>query len=297
MHRVFTSIALAILALLSCISMAAEGYSWKAKWISKEQCTSEANTWLAFRKDVHLDKVPRSIVAHIAADSKYWMWINDEMVVFEGGLKRGPAPGDGYYDEVEIAPYLKPGTNRISILLWYFGRAGFSHMSSGIAAMIFDARAEGIEILSDKDWGCEIHSGYGTAHCPATNYRLPESSVSYDANAFPEDWYRQDSQKWFGPAIEIGIEPGRPPFGRLVRRPVPLWKDYGYSRFSSIRQSGDTLFCRLPYNCQFSPCLKVNAPAGKVISMITDHDYVTGEKCVSAGIRNDCRVNSAVSLQ
>ena len=281
MKNLCISIALAICGLFWGSSATAGEYSWKAKWISKEQCTSEANTWLAFRKDVHLDKVPQSLVAHIAADSKYWLWINDKMVVFEGGLKRGPAPGDGYYDEVEIAPYLKPGTNRISILLWYFGRAGFSHMSSGIAAMIFDARAEGIEILSDKDWGCEIHSGYGTAHCPATNYRLPESNVRYDANAFPEDWYRLDSQQWFGPAIEIGIEPGLPPFGKLVRRPVPLWKDFGYSEYVSSHPSGDTLFCHLPYNCQFSPCLKVKAPAGRVISMITDHDYVTEAKCVS----------------
>ena len=120
MKSLCISIALASCGLFWGSSATAGEYSWKAKWISKEQCTSEANTWLAFRKDVHLDKVPQSLVAHIAADSKYWLWINDKMVVFEGGLKRGPAPGDGYYDEVEIAPYLKPGTNRISILLCYF---------------------------------------------------------------------------------------------------------------------------------------------------------------------------------
>ena len=100
MKRFFTIAALTVLALLTSVGSAAQEYSWKAKWISKEQCLSEANTWLAFRKDVTLDKVPESLVARIAADSKYWLWINDELVVFEGGLKRGPAPGDGYYDEV-----------------------------------------------------------------------------------------------------------------------------------------------------------------------------------------------------
>ena len=281
MKRFFTIAALTVLALLTSVGSAAQEYSWKAKWISKEQCLSEANTWLAFRKDVTLDKVPESLVARIAADSKYWLWINDELVVFEGGLKRGPAPGDGYYDEVEIAPYLKSGRNRISILLWYFGRAGFSHMSSGIAAMIFDARGEGVEILSDKSWGCEIHRGYSTAHCRVTNYRLSENNVRFDANVFPEDWYRSDSKAGFGPAIEIGVKHGMPPFGKLVRRPIPQWKDFGYREYVSTRQSGDTLYCRLPYNCQFSPCLKVEGPAGRVIPMITDHDIVTGEKCVS----------------
>ena len=281
MKRFFTIAALTVLALLTSVGSAAQEYSWKAKWISKEQCLSEANTWLAFRKDVTLDKVPESLVARIAADSKYWLWINDELVVFEGGLKRGPAPGDGYYDEVEIAPYLKSGRNRISILLWYFGRAGFSHMSSGIAAMIFDARGEGVEILSDKSWGCEIHRGYSTAHCRVTNYRLSENNVRFDANVFPEDWYRSDSKAGFGPAIEIGVKHGMPPFGKLVRRPIPQWKDFGYREYVSTRQSGDTLYCRLPYNCQFSPCLKVEGPAGRVIPMITDHDIVTGEKCGS----------------
>ena len=281
MKRLIMAFALTLCAILTGSGVSAEEYSWKAKWISKEQCMSEANTWLAFRKDFNLDTVPESLVARVAADSKYWLWINDNMVVFEGGLKRGPAPGDGYYDEVEISSFLKPGKNRISILLWYFGRAGFSHMSSGIAAILFDAQAEGVEILSDKSWECEVHTGYGTAHCPVTNYRLSENNVRYDANAIPEDWYKLDSQVWFGPAIEIGVKPGLPPFGKLVRRPVPLWKDLGYREYVSTRQSGDTLFCRLPYNCQFSPRLKVEAPAGRVISMITDHDYVTEAKCVS----------------
>ena len=83
MKRFFTIAALTVLALLTSVGSAAQEYSWKAKWISKEQCLSEANTWLAFRKDVTLDKVPESLVARIAADSKYWLWINDELVVFE----------------------------------------------------------------------------------------------------------------------------------------------------------------------------------------------------------------------
>ncbi|MGN1216030.1 MAG: hypothetical protein ACI4TJ_07280, partial [Candidatus Cryptobacteroides sp.] len=73
MKRIITVAAVAVCALLASVSSAAQEYSWKAKWISKEQCLSEANTWLAFRKDVTLDDVPESLVARIAADTKYWL--------------------------------------------------------------------------------------------------------------------------------------------------------------------------------------------------------------------------------
>lgn len=49
---------------------------------------NEPNTWIAFRKDIVLDKVPRQAIASIAADTKYWLWINGEPVVFEGAQAR-----------------------------------------------------------------------------------------------------------------------------------------------------------------------------------------------------------------
>ena len=77
-----------------------------AKWISADDFSADApNTWVAFRKDVKLDSVPKSVKVKIGADSKYWLWINGELAVFEGGLKRGPNPTDTYYDEIDIAKY------------------------------------------------------------------------------------------------------------------------------------------------------------------------------------------------
>ncbi len=275
-------LATAALLLCLCAGAGAEEYSWKAKWISKEQQVSETNSWMAFRKDVEIEKVPSSLVARIAADTKYWLWINGEPVVFEGGLKRGPSIGGGYYDKVEIAPFLKQGKNRISVLVWYFGRSGFSHMSSGTLALLFDAQCPGIEILTDKSWEASVQHGYGTASHRKPNIRLSESNIRYDANAYNYFWFKEDDPKWLGSALELPFKPGDAPLGELVERPIPLWKDYGLKEYPSTRQSGDTLYCKLPYNCQFTPWLKVEAPKGKVISIHTDHDIVTGEKCISA---------------
>jgi len=94
---------------------------------------------MMFRKDIVLEEVPSQLTANIAVDSKYWLWINDQLVVFEGGLKRGPARNATYYDEVEIAPYLAKGDNTIALLVWHFGKNSFSHANSGVCGLFFEA--------------------------------------------------------------------------------------------------------------------------------------------------------------
>ena len=74
----------------------------EAHWITAFENQSATNTWLCFRRDIRLDTLPReSVNLKIAADSKYWMWINGRLVVNEGGLKRGPNPKDTYCDVIE----------------------------------------------------------------------------------------------------------------------------------------------------------------------------------------------------
>ena len=81
----------------------------KASWISVPSSDSkqvdEPNLWMTFTKTVNLDKVPTQAIARIGADSKYWLNINGQTAVFEGSLKRGPKPGAGYYDEIDVAPH------------------------------------------------------------------------------------------------------------------------------------------------------------------------------------------------
>lgn len=256
---------------------------WKAHWINTEQCQSASNTWLAYRKTVNLTDVPRTLTAHIAADSKYWLWINGQMVVFEGGLKRGPSPYDTYYDSVEIAPYLTTGENTIAVLVWHFGKNGFSHVNSGLAALLFEAVAPGIEIVSDKSWNCRVYDAYQNTEAPHPNYRLSESNIRFDARRALEGWNQPGYKNSF-PGAEIASIVGKAPLGELVERPIPLFKDYGLREYPDVRQSanGDTLFCRLPYNCQFTPYLKVEAADGATIHMQTDNYWGGGPENVRA---------------
>ena len=92
-----------------------------------------SNQWICYRKTINLAEAPTQAMARIAVDSKYWLWINGEPVVFEGQLKRGPTPKDTYFDRVDLTKYLRKGDNTIAVLVWYFGKDGFSHKSSGKA--------------------------------------------------------------------------------------------------------------------------------------------------------------------
>lgn len=262
-----------VLFLIECMlySVAAKS-DWKAHWINTERCQSGVNTWLAYRKTVDISEVPQKLTAHIAADSKYWLWINGRLVVFEGGLKRGPSPYDTYYDSVEIAPYLKTGRNTIAVLLWHFGKQGFNHVNSGMAALLFEAIAPEVEIVSDASWKCKVYDAYQHTDAPHPNFRLPESNIHFDARMEMAGWNQPDFDGRMPAAEEIMVV-GEAPLGKLVPRPIPMFKDFGMKEYVDIRYSskGDTLFCRLPYNCQVTPYLKVDAKAGAQINIQTDN--------------------------
>jgi hypothetical protein len=257
---------------LCCMSLFSYAYEWKAYWISTDACQSEPNTWLNYHKVVHLSHIPQEAIARIAVDSKYWLWINGERVVFEGGLKRGPNPEDTYYDELDIAPYLKMGDNTIAVLVWYFGKQGFSHNSSGKAGLLFDCQAPGIEIISDSTWGCSLNMAFGTCDGTKPNYRLSESNILYDARKGMGTWYKPDFRPNYPEASKLQ-KAGGAPWNNLRRRPIPLWKDYGLKDYVKTYRSKDTLVCVLPYNAQITPYFKIKSPAGIKLLIGTDNYF------------------------
>lgn len=255
------------------------------QWITASESQSETNTWLGFKKDFVVSSVPQVLKACIAVDSKYWLWLNDKLIVFEGGVKRGPNRNDTYFDSIDLAPYLKQGDNTIAVLVWYFGKQGFSHNPSGQAALFFDAESPELSLVSDETWTAFVHPAYYTPLGEKPNFRLPESNIGFDANKDIEEWFLLKDKRTFQPAKVLGTE-GCAPWNRLHPRIIPLWKDYGYADYRSvIRRQGskcDTLICELPYNAQITPYFKVNAHKGDIISIKTDHYYGGGPANVRA---------------
>lgn len=263
-----------ILLLLIC-SLNAKADS-TPQWITAFENQNATNSWICLQKEFTVKVVPAHASARIAADSKYWLWINGKLVVLEGAVKRGPNPRDTYYDEVDIAPYLRSGHNVLSALVWYFGKEGFSYNPSGSGALLFDCEAGEFVLKSDATWKAAMHPSYYMPLKPIPNFRLPESSIGFDARDDIDGWEsgnNSNCQSW-AVARVVGKE-GDAPWNKLHHRVIPMWKDFGLKNYvSQTVRSGevnDTLVCRLPYNAQVMPYMEVDAAPGRLITILTDH--------------------------
>ncbi len=261
-----------------------EKTEWKAKWIWDKENLTEKNVWMCFNKKVNLDKVPKELIADISADSKYWLYINGETVVFEGSVKRGPQKNSGYYDSIDIAPYLKKGENTICALVWYWdNETSYSYSSSGQGGFIFEAIGENINIISDDSWKVKRNPAYIDSALYPPNYRLPEYSIYFDAREEMTDWTNEsfDVSSWEN-ATEYALG-GEGVYGKLYPRGIPFLKDYGlkdyenskdYENYTVNKFNGEKITLDIPYNAQLTPYLKIIAPAGKKIRITTENTLI-----------------------
>ena len=245
------------------------------KWITADDTLTAPNQWLCFRKQIDLKEKQAVAQLCIAVDSKYWLWINGKMVVFEGGLKRGPNPEDTYYDRVSVAPYLKRGKNTIAILVWYWGKDGFSHKSSGKPGLLAQLSFDHQQVLSDESWKATVHPAYGTSNPPYPNPRLSEPNIRFDARKDIAGWEQGNFNDVHWRFAKVaGIYPCGP-WNRLVERPFPNWYDSGILPYTSVthQRSGGKLVIKaqLPRNLSVTPYLKIKSAAGKLIDIRTDN--------------------------
>ena len=248
------------------------------KWIWKNGEHNE-NTWMCFVKKFSTETVPRTAVTKIAVDSKYWLYINGELAVFEGGVKRGPTRNSTYYDEIDIAGWLKKGENTVAVLVWYFGKSGFSHLSSGKGGLLFEAELNGEIISSDHSWRVMKHPAYvkpDGSDAPA-NFRLSESNIYFDASKDIEHWYAADHDISLWEHADIICSADEGAYGTLRKRIIPQFRNYGLRDYENSADYENlttteeiTLKMKLPYNAQITPCLEVSAGRGGRISIKSD---------------------------
>ena len=257
---------------------------WTAKWIWDKENLTETNVWMCFNKKISLEKTPEELIADISADSKYWLYINGKTVVFEGNVKRGPEKNGGYYDSIDIAPYLKDGENSICALVWFWDdETSYSYNSSGQGGFLFEATNDDITIISDKSWKVKRNPAYVDSPLYPPNYRLPEYSIYFDANEDMDDWTNTtfDVSSWEN-ATEYAVG-GEGSYGKLYPRGIPFLKDHGlkdyenskdYENYTVKKLFGEKITVDIPYNAQLTPYLKVIAPAGKKIRITTENTLI-----------------------
>ncbi len=195
---------------------------------------------------------------------------------------------------MDIAPYLKRGKNTLAMLVWHFGKDGMSHIDSGKFGMIFSLEDRNLKLFSDASWLSRIHPAYEVAGTPFPNYRLPESHVRFNAQNDMPDW-----QTCADPAAKFAFKPsaergnwGDAPWGELVKRSIPLFRDFGVKdalniKHSNVRLRDDVsktvITADLPYNMHITPIITIDDPIGNnFVEIRTDHSYIAERVCLRA---------------
>ena len=259
---------------------------WEAKWIWGKDNTTMHN-WLCLRKKVTLEAVPASVVARVAVDSRYWLWINGKVVIEDGQVKRGPTEEDTYFEYVDITAYLQNGENTVAVLAVYYGDDSkyYNYHSSGKGAFVMEADLGGALLKTDESWKVKTHPAFLNRQAllgEGPSGRIPEEDNYYDARLETglENWQAADfdDSAWEN-AIVYGAV-GDAPWNKLWERSIPqmkYWSRAQYTNgeaFAAYTEKATAeqvkLQMALPYNMHVQPYLKVEAPAGLEIKMLTD---------------------------
>ena len=294
---VLRALMLSLIVSITSSKLAAQSADWsQSKWIwSTDQSTQ--NNWSVFRKNVQLnDLSSKEAIAHIAVDSKFWLWINGQMVVFEGGLSRGPSqagnwkrkdsitPANTWYETVDIKPYLKKGNNTIAVLAWFWGRQTYkgTHINSGKAGLLFAANVGNTTIVSDASWKATKHNGYASENCIASK-SVTQFNVRYNANNELNDW---SDKAWYSEnyndsnwgSATVLASAGEAPWYGLEQNYVPRLINHGLQDYTNNTElklpylsKGETIVCTLPFNMQVTPYLEVESAQGQLIKITTDN--------------------------
>jgi len=273
---------------------ALEGYKksdWSANWIWTKSCAEDS--YVAFRKTFTLDRDVSSAIAFISAVDKYVLWVNGELVVLDGSLKRGPTPYDSYYDTVEITN-LKQGENTIALLVAFNGRSGDGSIVPVLvneegdeytqAGLLFQMDVGGVSVCSDSSWKAARHTGYKNRVTAGADYpgytqssMLAERNVYFDARDDLGDFMAQgyDDSGW--ESATLVSKPGELPFGDLYSAMIKTVKFGEVTDFANAADfvgkplaQDTTLVLELPGNIQFTPYFELEATAGKRLTFYTD---------------------------
>ncbi len=92
-----------------------------------------ATEWKIFRGNQNITTAMMPVgtdpvFVRMACADSYWMWVNGRLIVFDGGLKRGPTPEDSFFEQIDIKPYLLPQQeNEFVVLTVHYNRESLSH--------------------------------------------------------------------------------------------------------------------------------------------------------------------------
>lgn len=248
--------------------------TWCIPAAGERHSAPNCNEWFAARATLYLpDGTSEHVQLHVAADTKYDIYLNGILILREGGLKRGPTPTGTYADTLILPRGMFKSENSLAVLLWYFGKDSFSHRDSGSPGLLV-----GVDFGTVGPWRLRRHPAYFSAGEIKPAFRLSENSVGFSAPHEMPGWTQVDFDDSGWPLAECAGPAGCEPWGELYPRPIPQWDWSDPQEYVSIRKvdgldgADDHYFCRLPYNMHLVPIMEMEAASNMRVAVRTAQD-------------------------
>lgn len=220
-----------------------DGVQVEANWIWDSGEIKPRNYYLHVRKSFLLNNSVKEAKAYISAYSFAELYINGKYV---DRVPTNPDPEYQTYEEIDLTPYLKKGTNTIAALVYNAGEGLHHRMDARggffFQAAITDKKGEVSKVNSDKSWRVTQAIAWDTS----TKLRQHDHTIGmrerYDAQLAYEGWQQSsfNDSRW-EQAKEIGVPPMEP-WNQIVvikrqrllyedLKPVTAWDAQGYRVF------------------------------------------------------------------
>lgn len=211
---------------------------WMPSWNMKDE---EEPSLVYFRKEMLLDEEPDSFRIHISADTRYKLYLNGQL------CEIGPTKGDReiwFYDEVDIAPFLKQGMNVWAVIVLRYPaderKGNMSLFRTSTPGLHIESAAKDMQgeplWKTDRTWKTRKQDGFRIVSenpffAPMQIYENNEGvgdtigwmEAGYDASEWENAWE-------YGSGMSGNMSPGN-----LKARTIPFMKKI-HRRFECIRR-------------------------------------------------------------
>jgi len=200
-----------------------------ARWLWYPADRTLPNTFILFRRTVHLSSPPRTARGWIYADSWYLLELNGRRVQW------GPARCDPRWpevDPVDLADKLTAGENVLGATVLFYGH-GDGTWPMGKPGFIFRLEIEHADgrkelVVSDAGWRCRLARSWQPG-MPKRGFLRAVQEV-FDARLYPHGWQRpayRETDDWLAPAIlnGIGVSEQDAAVMHLRPRSIPLMRE------------------------------------------------------------------------
>ena len=239
-----TLFSMAGVLLLAVFNLQAQE-SQVASWIAPPDISGHEYGVYHFRKTVELEETPEHFNVHVSADNRYRLYVNGVSVV------AGPQRSDVMhwrYEEVDLAPYLRTGSNVIAAVVWHWGehkpvaqhsyRTGFLIRSVTAEEAIIDTGATSWKVVANS-----AYSALPVSREQVGGYYASPPGESLDAERYPWGWQISgyDDSAWRdADIVRVARDRGSFPFNaggwQLVARTIPTMDEHPV-RFQSVRRT------------------------------------------------------------